>query len=96
MTLQLPLYTNIPHEEDLTTVCIHTKIFMEGKPIYLPPGVLPYISHIGMYRHQRVGFLRRCGLKTGIDFAYLGLGLGMVFEETYGSLSCPYCEKVPV
>ena len=71
MTSQLRLYTNIPHEEGLTTVCIHTKIFMEGKP---------------MYRPQRVGFLRRFGLKTGIDFAHLGLGLGMVFEETYGSL----------
>ena len=85
MTSQLPLYTNIPHEEGLTTVCIHTKIFMEGKLIYLPPGTPLYKP----YRYvppQRVGFLRRFGLKMGIDFAHLGLGLGMVFEETYGSL----------
>ena len=33
---------------------------------------------------QRVGFLRRFGLKTGIDFAHFGLELGMVFEETMG------------
>ena len=33
-------------------------------------GVLPYISHIGYVPPQRVGFLRRCGLKTGIDLAY--------------------------
>ena len=31
---------------------------------------------------QRVGFLRRFGLKTGLDFAQLGLESGMVFEET--------------
>ena len=56
---------------------------MEGKPIYLPPGTPIYKP----YRHvppQRVGFLRRFGLKTGIDFAHLGLELGMVFEETTG------------
>ena len=29
---------------------------------------------------QRVWFLRRFGLKRGIDFAYLGLNSGMVFE----------------
>ena len=33
---------------------------------------------------QRVGFLRRFGLKTGIDFAYFGLESGMVFEGTTG------------
>ena len=58
-----------------------------GGKVHIPtPGVLPYISHIGMYRPKGLGFLRRFGLKTGIDFAHLGLGLGMVFEETYGSL----------
>ena len=36
-------------------------------------GVLPYTSHIGMSRPpQRVGFLRRYGLKTGIDFPQFG------------------------
>ena len=37
------------------------------------------------YRHvppQRVGFLRRFGLKTGIDFAHFGLESSMVFEGT--------------
>ena len=29
---------------------------------------------------QRIWFLRHFGLKTGIDFAYLGLNSGMVFE----------------
>ena len=30
---------------------------------------------------QRVGFLRRLGLKTGKDFAHLGLESGTVLEE---------------
>ena len=33
---------------------------------------------------QRVGFLRRFGQKTGIDFAYFGLESGTVFKETTG------------
>jgi len=33
---------------------------------------------------QRVGFLRRFGLKTGIDFAYFGLESGIVFEGITG------------
>ena len=33
---------------------------------------------------QRVGFLRRFGLKTGIDFAHFGLESGMVFEGNTG------------
>ena len=42
-----------------------------GTPLYLPHRyVLP----------QWVGFLRRFGLKTVIDFAYFGLNSGMVFE----------------
>ena len=47
-------------------------------------GILPYISHIGMCRPTGEGFLRRFGLKTGIDFAYFGLESGMVFEGTTG------------
>ena len=31
---------------------------------------------------QRVGFLCRFGLKTGMDFAHFGLESGMVFEGT--------------
>ena len=38
-----------------------------------------------LYRYvppHRVGFLRRFGLKTGINFAYFGLESSMVFEGT--------------
>ena len=38
-----------------------------------------------LYRYvppHRVGFLARCGLKTGIHFAYFALESGMVFEGT--------------
>ena len=45
-------------------------------------GILPYISRIVMCHPQRVGFLRRFGLKTGIDWAHFSLESGMVFEET--------------
>ena len=31
---------------------------------------------------HRVGFLRRFGLKTGINFAHFGLESGVVFEGT--------------
>ena len=34
--------------------------------------------------YNRVGFLRRFRLKTGIYFAYFGLESGMVFEGTTG------------
>ena len=47
-------------------------------------GVLPYISHIDV-PPQRVWFLRRFSLKTGIHFAHFGLELGMVFEGTTGA-----------
>ena len=33
---------------------------------------------------QREGFLRRFGLKTGLDFAHFSLETGMVFEGTTG------------
>ena len=48
------------------------------------PGVLSYICHRGYLPPQRVQFLRRFGLKTGIGFAYFGLESGMVFDETTG------------
>ena len=63
---------------------MHTKIFMEGKPIYLPRRDSPLNKPYKYVPPQRVGFLRRFGLKTGIDFARCGLALGMVFEETTG------------
>ena len=34
------------------------------------------------YRRDRVGFLRRFGLKTGIHLAHFGLESGMVFERS--------------
>ena len=43
---------------------------------------LPYIRYIGMCR-QRVWFLGRFGLKTGIDFEHCGLKLGMVIGGTF-------------
>ena len=59
------------------------KYFLWRESAYTyPRGILPYI-----YKYvppQRVGFLRRFGLKTGIDFARCGLALGMVFGETTG------------
>ena len=33
---------------------------------------------------QRVGFLRRFGLKTSVDFAHFGLESGTVIERTTG------------
>ena len=49
----------------------------EGTPIYKPYMYVP---------PQRVGVLRRFGLKTGIDFAHLGLESGTVLEETRRSV----------
>ena len=48
--------------------------------------VLPYISHtdIAASVPQRVWFLRRFGLKTGIDFTRFDLELNMVFEGATG------------
>ena len=46
---------------------------VHGDPLYKPIRYVPL---------QRVWFLRRFGLKTGIDFAHFGLESGMVFEET--------------
>ena len=46
---------------------------VRGAPSYKPYWYVP---------PQRLGFLRRFGLKTGIDFAHFGLELGMVYEGT--------------
>ena len=46
-------------------------------------GVLPYISYIGMCRHQRVWFSSRFG--TGIGFDHYGLKSGVVFKGTTGA-----------
>ena len=57
---------------------------MEGKRIYLPQGDSPLNEPYKYVPPQRVGILRRFGLKTGTDFARCGLASGMVFEETTG------------
>ena len=54
--------------------------------MFLPPGG----GGTPLYKLNRyvpphgVGFLRRCGLKTGIHSAQFGLESGMVFEGTTG------------
>ena len=45
-----------------------------------PGGGTPFYKPYRYVLPQRVGFLRRFGLKTGIDFAHFGLESGMVFE----------------
>ena len=40
---------------------------------------------------QRVGFLHRFSLKTGIDFAPFGLQTGMIFKGTTGVYERIYC-----
>ena len=52
--------------------------------------VLPGLGGTSLYKlyrnvpAQRVGFLCRFGLKTGIRFAHFGLESGMIFEGTTG------------
>ena len=42
--------------------------------LFYNPGVLPYISHIGMCRpNEWLWFLGLFGLKTGKNFAHFGL-----------------------
>ena len=53
----------------------HQGIRGRGTPLYKP---YRYLSP------QRVWFLYRFGLKTGIDFAHISLETGMVFGETTG------------
>ena len=47
-----------------------------------PGGTPSYKPNNRYVPPQRVGFLRRFGLKTGIDFAHFGLESGMVFVLT--------------
>ena len=44
------------------------------------PGVTPLYKPYRYVPPQRVGFLRRFGLKTDIDFAHFSLDSDMVFE----------------
>ena len=55
--------------------------------VCIPGGTLFYKS----YRYvppKRVGFLRRFGLKTGIDFAHFGLESSMIYEGTMIVYQC--------
>ena len=49
-----------------------------------PRGSNPFYKPYKYVLPQRLGFLRRFGLKTGIDFAHFGLESGMVFEGNTG------------
>ena len=53
------------------------------------PGVTPLYKLYRYVSPHRVAFLRRFGLKTGIDFAHFGLESGMVFEGATG-----VCERI--
>ena len=50
----------------------------------LVPGDTPLYKLYRYVSPDRVGFLRRFGLKTGMHFAHFGLESGMVFEGTTG------------
>ena len=57
--------------------------FIEWFSIFIFDGVTVKTGMaIGMCRPQRVWFLSRFGLKTGIDFDHYGLKSGMVFKGT--------------
>ena len=51
-------------------------------------GVTPLYKRYRYVPPQRVGFLRRFGLKMGIDFAHFGLESGMVYKETTVVYQC--------
>ena len=55
-----------------------------------PGGTLLYKPYRYVPPH-RVGFMRRFGLKTGVDFAHFGLESGMVFEGTKRVYEGIYC-----
>ena len=68
--------------------------FRHGSSIFTAIKIVEnYLSRVGegtplyqVYRYvppQRVWFLRRFGLKTGIDFEHFGLKLGMVIGGTF-------------
>ena len=53
-----------------------------GTPLQKPLRYVP---------RQRVGFFRRFGLKTGMDFAHFGLVSGMLFKRATGMYERIYC-----
>ena len=61
-----------------------TKIYTESFQPPPPPQVLPVCKPYRYVLPQRVGFLRRFGLKMGTDFAHFGLESDMIFKGTTG------------
>ena len=61
----------------MTGQCVSLSVIVRGggTPLYKPYRYVP---------PHRVGFLRRFGLRTGIDFAHFGLESGMVFVGASG------------
>jgi len=55
-----------------------------GPTFYPGGGGTPLYKLYGYAPPHRVEFLRRFGLKTGIDFAHFDLESGMFFERTTG------------
>ena len=58
------------------------KIITNGQDFYPGVGGAPLYKLYRCLPPHREGFLRRFGLKTGINFAHFGLESGMVFEVT--------------
>ena len=57
-------------------------------PIFMEEGHVLEIRYFNsLSLAQRIGFLRRFGLITGIHFAHVGLESGMVLEETTGCMN---------
>ena len=45
--------------------------------------------------HQRIGFLRRFGLKTGVQTAHFGLQSVMLFKGTTGAFTKAFIVSIP-
>ena len=57
---------------------------VEKNHIFWSRGGTPLYRLCRYVSPDRVGFLRRFGLNTGMHFSHFGLELGMVFEGTTG------------
>ena len=74
------------HTKNRVETCLFSvrkkKIITNGQDFYPGVGGAPLYKLYRCLPPHRVGFLRRFGLKTGINFAHFGLESGMVFEVT--------------